>query len=178
VNLWAFFSAAVLLSVERICYLWIWRKPAAFRHRCERPPLVWIGDPVDVLALLCGGFKVLQCAVFIGWCYLHGDGSLRPLALSAWSSVLGAMLIAGGQILNLSVFHRLGKVGVFYGNRLGYEVPWHLEFPFSFFKHPQYVGTLLSIWGFFFVMRFPHNDWYLLPILETIYYALAAYYER
>jgi hypothetical protein len=27
-------------------------------------------------------------------------------------------------------------------------------------------------------MRFPQGDWYLVPILETIYYGLAAYYER
>jgi len=45
------------------------------------------------------------------------------------------------------------------------------------FKHPQYAGTLLSIWGFFLVVRFPHDDWYLLPILETGYYTLSAYFE-
>ena len=46
------------------------------------------------------------------------------------------------------------------------------------FKHPQYTGALLSIWGFFLVMRFPHDDWYILPALETVYYVLGAYFER
>ena len=140
--------------------------------------LAWVGEPVDVLALLFCGFKVLQGAVFVGWCYLHGNGSLWPPSTSVWSFVAGGALIAAGQLLNVSVFYRLGKVGVFYGNKFGYHVPWHHEFPFSFFKHPQYVGALFSIWGFFLVMRFPQGDWYLVPILETIYYVLAAYYER
>jgi hypothetical protein len=31
---------------------------------------------------------------------------------------------------------------------------------------------LLSIWGFFVIMRFPHDDWILLPLLQTFYYVL------
>jgi methylene-fatty-acyl-phospholipid synthase len=103
---------------------------------------------------------------------------LWPSAGNLWSLVPGLALIAGGQTLNLSVFYRLGNVGVFYGDKFGYEIPWCRRFPFSLFKHPQYAGTLLSIWGFFLVMRFPHDDWYLLPILETVYYSLGAYFER
>jgi methylene-fatty-acyl-phospholipid synthase len=87
-------------------------------------------------------------------------------------------LIVLGQVLNLSVFFRLGKLGVFYGNRFGYPVLWCRRFPFSWFKHPQYTGALLSIWGFFLVMRFPHDDWYLLPALETVYYVVGAHFER
>jgi hypothetical protein len=78
----------------------------------------------------------------------------------------------------VSVFCRLGKVGVFYGNKLGYEISRCHAFPFSVLAHPQYVGTLLSIWGFFLVMRFPHDDWYLLPTVETVYYVLGIYYEQ
>ncbi len=83
----------------------------------------------------------------------------------------------GGQILNLSVFYRLGVVGVFFGDRLGHEVPWCRAFPFSWISHPQYVGALLTIWGFFLVMRFPHADWFFLPAVETVYYSVGAYFE-
>ena len=137
-----------------------------------------MGDSVEVLRFLFCGFKVFQFAVFIGWCYFHGNGSLLPLGGNLWSLGPGVALIVVGQTLNLSVFYRLGKVGVFYGDKFGYQVPWCRGFPFSLFKHPQYAGTLLSIWGFFLVMRFPYNDWYLLPVLETGYYALGAYFER
>jgi phosphatidyl-N-methylethanolamine N-methyltransferase len=137
-----------------------------------------MGEPVDVLRFLFYGFKILQFTVFVGWCYFHGDGSLSSCGGSPWSLGLGLVFIVGGQTLNLSVFYRLGKVGVFYGDRFGYQVPWCRGFPFSLFKHPQYAGTLLSIWGFFLVMRFPHDDWYLLPLLETGYYTLSAHFER
>ena len=84
----------------------------------------------------------------------------------------------GGQILNISVFYRLGKVGVFYGNKFGYPTSWVRKFPFSCLRHPQYIGALLSIWGFFLVMRSPQDDWYILPALETLYYVLGAYWEQ
>jgi methylene-fatty-acyl-phospholipid synthase len=90
---------------------------------------------------------------------------------------LGTMLIAIGQTFNFGVFYRLGTVGVFYGNRLGHEVAWCREFPFSMLDHPQYFGALLSIWGFFIATRFPAHDWYLIPVLETVYYTLGAALE-
>jgi hypothetical protein len=45
-------------------------------------------------------------------------------------------------------------------------------------RHPQYVGTVLAIWGLFLAVRFPHDDWYVLPVLETVYYAAGAYFEQ
>jgi phosphatidyl-N-methylethanolamine N-methyltransferase len=178
VSLWFFLAAAVLLSFERVCYLWIWRGPAAFRYWGARPTFAWIGEPVDVLCALFAVFKVLQCAVFIAWCLVHGDGALLPLSGGLIAIALGAALIAAGQLLNLAVFYRLGKVGVFYGNKFGHRIPWSRKFPFSCLKHPQYLGALLSIWGFFLMMRAPHDDWYVLPLLETAYYAAGAYLER
>jgi methylene-fatty-acyl-phospholipid synthase len=149
-----------------------------FRALCARPLLAWIGEPVDILHLFFCGFKILQCAVIFTWCYIYGHGSLLPANGIAWSLGLGALMVAVGQALNLAVFHRLGKIGVFYGNKFGHRIPWSQKFPFSCLKHPQYIGALLSIWGFFLVMRFPQDDWYILPALETVYYALGAYLER
>jgi len=177
-SLWALLGVAALLSLERLCYVWIWRAPEAFRAWCDRPAVARIGKPVDVVQKLFYGFKVIQGAVFVGWCYVYSQGVLWPLSGSAWSLGLGGTLVVVGQILNVSVLYRLGKVGVFYGNKLGYETPWCRTFPFSLLKHPQYVGTVLSIWGFFLIMRFPHDDWYLLPTVETVYYALGAYFEQ
>lgn len=45
-------------------------------------------------------------------------------------------------------------------------------------RHPQYVGAVLSIWGFFILLRYPEpDDWVTLPLLETAYYALGARFE-
>lgn len=169
---------ALLLSIERISYFLIWRYPDAFCDLCRHPLIAESGEPVDVLQKLFYLFKALQLAVFFGWCLvfagdippLPGD---HPLVLA-----VGGILISIGMFLNFSVFHSLGKVGVFYGNKLGYHVPWVEGFPFSVCRHPQYVGTLLSIWGFFLVMRFPQPDWIILPLIETFFYALGARYER
>jgi methylene-fatty-acyl-phospholipid synthase len=67
---------------------------------------------------------------------------------------------------------------VFYGNKFGYTVSWCRRFPFTIFAHPQYVGTLLSIWGFFLIFRFPHDDWIVLPAIETVYYIVGAHLEQ
>jgi methylene-fatty-acyl-phospholipid synthase len=175
---WLLCAVAVLLSVERIAYVVIWRDPAAFKRWSTRPAMAWLGSPVDLLLLLFIGFKLLQLTVFVGWHVALGDGTLWPSSREPAVVAVGAILIVAGQALNLSVFRTLGKIGVFYGNRLGYTVSWCRRFPFSWFEHPQYVGTVIAIWGIFIVMRFPAPDWMLVPLLETVYYAAGAHLEQ
>lgn len=177
-RLWVFLLAALLLSFERLCYVWAWHLPESFRSFCTRRAAAVLGEPVAALQKLFYLFKVLQLAVFIGWCYFHGGASWSSLSVSPFAFMIGGAALFIGQILNFSVFYRLGRVGVFYGNKFGYEIPWRQEFPFSVLKHPQYVGAVLSIWGFFLVMRFPYADWCALPILETAYYALGICFEQ
>ena len=136
------------------------------------------GQPVDVLRKLFYGFKGVQLGVFLWWCVVYGQESNTLVSSDTAALGGGALLIVVGQLLNFMVFYRLGKVGVFYGNKLGYTVPRCSLFPFSVLRHPQYVGAVSSIWGFFLAMRFPHDDWYLLPVLETVYYAWGAYLEQ
>jgi methylene-fatty-acyl-phospholipid synthase len=177
-NVGVFLVAAILLSLERIFYLWAWRWPDAFREWCEQLPAASLGEPIAILQKCFCGFKGLQLAVFFAWCWIHGQGAPLFHSSTVGTIAVGSALIMTGQILNFSVFYRLGTVGVFYGCRFGHEVPWCREFPFSLFQHPQYVGALLSIWGFFVATRFPHGDWYLLPLLETFYYAIGIYFEN
>jgi methylene-fatty-acyl-phospholipid synthase len=176
-TLWLLLVAAVLLSLERLCYVYVSRAPKRFRRFCQRPAVASLGKPVEVLQMLFYGFKAIQLAVFLWWCYVHGQGSLSPVGAGLVPFAIGSVLILVGQIFNGAVFYRLGKVGVFYGNKLGYDIPWSRDFPFSWLTHPQYVGSVCSIWGFFVLMRFPHPDWYLLPALETVYYTLGASFE-
>ena len=168
--------AAVLLTLERIFYVWLCRAPDAFRALAGR--VVFTAEPTDAVRTLFIGFKVLQIGVVVWWCLVHGGGTLWPIAAPAWAVGLGATLIAAGQTLNVGVFWRLGHAGVFYGNQLGYELEWRREFPFSVAAHPQYVGAVLTIWGVFLILRFPHGDWLILPALETAYYVLGARLEK
>ncbi len=79
------------------------------------------------------------------WCW---PGELLPCTISRHNqaktdktSVL--------QTLNVSMYNAIGKKGVYYGEKLGSKVPWCTSFPFSVVSHPQYVGSVLSIWGVF-----------------------------
>jgi len=174
---WAFIIAAVVLSLERLTYYLVSHYPERWRTICEHPALAPLGAPVHVLQRLFYLFKVLQVAVFLGWCALFSSDPVPLPTADATSGTVGGLLLLAGLVLNLTVFRRLGTTGVFYGAQLGHQVAWIRGFPFSLLRHPQYVGTLLSIWGFFIIMRFPHDDWIVLPLLETVYYAVGARHE-
>ena len=177
-SLWLLCTVGALLSVERVTYVVVCRNPEGFRRWAAQGTMAVLGGPVNVLTALFLAFKLLQLAVFVGWHLAFGDGTLRPQSADARVLTSGALLIGLGQALNISVFHRLGRTGVFYGNRFGFRVSWCRRFPFTWFEHPQYVGTVAAIWGFFVLMRFPAPDWILVPVLETIYYTAGAWLER
>ena len=170
-------AAGALLGIERVCYVWIARAPHSFRRWGARPAVAWLGEPLAIVRVLFLAFKALQYGVFAGWCWLHGTRSLAPTDDAA-ALTIGIVLVAVGQVLNALVFYRLGRVGVFFGDRLGHAVTWCESFPFSRLDHPQYLGSVLTIWGFFLLARFPHDDWYQLPALATVYYAIGAHLEN
>lgn len=174
-NPWLLLGAAVALTLERACYVWIARAPTSFLAWCARPAVARLGPPVAVVEKLFCGFKVIQAAVFTAWCFSHGS---LALTADAWALAAAAVLILAGQVLNVSVFYRLGRIGVSFGDGLGYRLPWCRSFPFSLLSHPQYVGDVMTIWGIFLAMRFPHADWSALPILETAYYVVGAVLEE
>ncbi len=167
--------AAILLAVERVAYAWAWFRPGQFRHLGKR---CGVGNPVQLLERLFYVFKAIQLLVFTSWCLYFGGRTGWPETFFDGSGALGSLLIVAGQILNFSIFLRLGRVGVFYGGRYGHRIPWVQGFPFSLVAHPQYVGTALSIWGLFLLVRFPEPDWLLLPLLQTVYYAASAWSEE
>jgi phosphatidyl-N-methylethanolamine N-methyltransferase len=170
---WLILLAMLLLTLERGSYVWIAQRPEAFRSLCAGRGIAWIGEPVTVVAVLFATFKVVQISVFLSWWYVHEGAHLAaPAALA----VAGALVLVG-QALNFGVFYRLGAVGVFFGDRLGHEVPWCRAFPFSWIAHPQYVGTVVTIWGLFLASRFPHPDWYVLPAVATLFYSVSAHLE-
>jgi len=173
----SFLAAAVLLSFERITYIFAWRYARAFERLCGRGQSLLKADPVIGLRRLFYFFKTLQGGVFVAWCYYFSDSPSLFAQADFLAKAAGCALIFVGQTLNFGVFYRLGLVGVFYGNRFGREIPWCRDFPFSLAEHAQYTGAVISIWGFFLAVRYPFPDWYLLPALETVYYALGAHLE-
>jgi len=173
----SFLAAAVLLSFERITYIFAWRCAGVFERLCGRVKGLLTADPVVGLSRLFYFFKVLQGGVFLVWYYHFSNSPYLFAQADFLAKAAGCTLIFVGQTLNFGVFYRLGLIGVFYGNRFGYEIPWCREFPFSLADHPQYLGAVTSIWGFFLAVRYPLPDWYFLPALETVCYALGAHLE-
>jgi methylene-fatty-acyl-phospholipid synthase len=163
-----FLTCALLLSLERLAYAWIWQRPDAFCALVERARM---GSPVKALERCFYLFKAIQVATFTLWCTYFGELHGWPRAELSPLALLAVALIVVGQVLNAAVFLKLGRVGVFYGNRFGHRVAWVEGFPFSLVDHPQYVGTLMTIWGVFLLLRYPFGDWIVLPALSTFYYA-------
>jgi len=162
--------AAVLLATERACYVVIARRPDLFLALHTRLDPRRTSSAVRFVERLFFAFKGLQFGVFIAWCYVHGGRFPFPAPHGPFVLSLAWGLAGAGQVLVVSTFYRLGRTGVFFGDQLGYAVPRCRAFPFSLLAHPQYVGTLLTIWGGFMLVRFPHTDWWALPLLETVYY--------
>lgn len=163
--------AAALLSIERLAYIGIARRPHVFRRLVA--PLA--PEPVDAVRGLFYAFKVVQIGVFAWW-ITRG----APPAIGTVPAAVVAGLAIGlvGQTLNAMVFKRLGPAGTFYGAEFGMALPRVEAFPFSWIRHPQYVGTVLSIWGAFLALRAPHPDWWVLPAIETAFYAAGATLEE
>jgi methylene-fatty-acyl-phospholipid synthase len=67
------------------------------------------------------------------------------VGLLQWLAALA--LFGYGQSLNAGIFRAIGHVGVYYGFKLGHEVPWVKGWPFDTVSHPQYVGSVLSVWA-------------------------------
>lgn len=168
--------ASSLLSIERISYVLIWRKPREFARWAARTRIA--GGPVRALERLFCVFKFLQLLVFSSWIFAFSDSSVPFPTGSIVSQSVAAGLILAGQLLNFSTFWQLGRKGIFYGARFGHDIPWRTGFPFSVCPHPQYLGTVMSIWGVFLLFRYPGTDWYLIPFVETVFYMLGAYLEK
>lgn len=170
--------AAVLLSLERVTYIYIGHRPSTWLAWCHRPPLSALGtEPVVTVRRLFIGFKALQIAVFLAWCMIAGATIIPLPTAPPVAIVAGLALMVAGQVLSTLVFRRLGGTGVFFGAELGYGNQRAEGFPFSLVPHPQYVGAVLSVWGFFLIMRYPNPDWLALPLLETTLYVVGAHLE-
>jgi methylene-fatty-acyl-phospholipid synthase len=168
-------ASALLLSLERFWYLYAWRRPKAFTRMARRLRLG--PDGVTALERLFYVFKAIQLGVCAVWWFWFSEGDRLSFSESLPALLGGAALMIAGQLLNYFAMARLGRAGIFYGIRFGLEVPRCTRFPYNFIDHPQYVGAVLTIWGFFVLTRFPHVDWLVIPCIGTLYYALGARLE-
>ena len=83
------------------------------------------------------------------------------------------------QVLNFSVYSTLSTNGVYYGTKLGKKVAWQHGFPFNTVSHPQYLGAVLTIWGFASLLWDVSPPGLLtLAAYWTSLYAITAFWEQ
>lgn len=90
---------------------------------------------------------VVQFSSVIAWMYIRMPSGIDVFAIPPLHVVLGVGLVAFGQVLNAGIYQAIGHTGVYYGFKLGHTVPWVDGFPFNVVQHPQYVGSVASVWG-------------------------------
>ena len=70
---------------------------------------------------------------------------------------------------------------MYYGTRLGVHVPWYTGFPFNVVSHPQYVGSVLTIWGVFaLTLTQAHLSagYAVICVVWSLYYVITGYIEE
>ena len=86
-----------------------------------------------------------------------------------------------GQLLNISIYWVIGKVGVYYGCKFGYHIPWCTGFPFNVFTaHPQYLGATATVLGAVILLTSPAAEaggWWALLAVQVLMYVYMALVE-
>lgn len=116
------------------------------------------------------------------WLYVRGVSSSLPLVLQSahpLQILVAVGLFVFGQVLNAGIFKAIGHAGVYYGFKLGHVVPWVDGFPFTVVKHPQYVGSVASVWGAAVLVYglVPSADLVLLVFYWTLLYVYTGVME-
>ena len=176
-------AVALGVSTSHVLYASVWYHPTAFRRMCEGGPLQPLGEnAVAVFALLVAAAKGVQQLSVGLWAVQHVGGTGRLLdAMDSTRWVSLGVLLACGQMLNGAIYRAIGKDGVYYGFKLGRPVPWCHDFPFNVgFRHPQYVGGLLSQLGVLVLLTTTETmEAGLLPLVGwwTVLYGLTSWME-
>uniref|UniRef100_A0A7S0Q3H6 phosphatidyl-N-methylethanolamine N-methyltransferase n=1 Tax=Coccolithus braarudii TaxID=221442 RepID=A0A7S0Q3H6_9EUKA len=171
--------AALLISSSHVLYALVWYSPKSFMSLCAA--LAPRSTAVSVFSALVAVAKVTQQVGLIGWASTHGNVLEMVISMGAVRWVTALLLMGVGQSLNLSIYRAIGKDGVYYGFKLGRPVPWSTAFPFNAgFRHPQYVGGMLSQLGVFALLATPsslHAGLLALMAWWVLLYALTSLME-
>lgn len=90
--------------------------------------------------------------------------------------VMKAMIIMVGQLLNLSVYYTLGPEGVYYGSLYNKNLPIISGWPFNVCRDPQYVGSVLTLYGIF--LLFPYFEIFAINMYAILWFITTAYIEN
>ena len=182
------FQLAVgLLFIERLCYTWVHSFSGSFVEFAQSAVGKRMGKkPLDVVLTIFYINKVIQLGTFLGFYFYILDFESPFNRGFAWAKVTPLQwiwlvhAIVLGQGLNASIYRAIGKPGVYYGYRLGVDVPWVTGFPFSVVPHPQYFGVCVAVIGINIFVATPAHiaaGWFNLTLVQVLFYCYMAIVE-
>jgi len=180
-----FWGILVILSTPHVFYFFVWTNANKFHDIFKtNSVLKMMGEPFEVFARLAHSIKVVQFSAFAAW-YLSVEtpDALKSYLLdTSWAHfLLCAQCVLFGQFFNAAVYKAIGEAGVYYGCRLGVQVPWVDGFPYNAVPHAQYLGASLSFWGMFLALATPAavaSGILTLGAAMTIFYTFSSYVEQ
>ncbi|KAK3259109.1 hypothetical protein CYMTET_23313 [Cymbomonas tetramitiformis] len=163
-----------VLSVPHWLYAYLWLRPEDIKAALGGGK----SHPVYKFAYIAWVIKIIQLTSLAIWYMAVGVPSVSTFGYVQLA--VGFALFAFGQFLNMSMVKAIGVKGVYYGTRLGLNIPWCTDFPFNVFDHPQYIGSVLSYWGMFLMpMTATHAQQGLVALFAVppLFYSISGYIE-
>lgn len=176
-----YLAIAALLSLERLFYGMVWKRPNLIKKMASS--LSYSSREPEMILGMVKFFKLIQAIAFAWW-YLEAFGpSLVIPEMDPATFTASSLLLMAGQVLNLSVWAKIGIDGVCYGCKFEREVEWCRSFPYSLMSHPQYTGCIMTVWGLFLPFRSTEGagarNWFAIPVMETgLYMTSMGFLER
>jgi len=131
-----------ITSLSHILYFFVWD----FTEQYIKLSYYLQTTPIFLLTFLSIFQKLLQFNLIIYYSILND--TIIPYVEDF--NIINLLLIITGQVLNMSVYKKLGAKGVYYGNKLGHTLPYITTFPYNLgIKNPQYVGCILTLCGLY-----------------------------
>ena len=179
----AFWTRCFILSFPSVLYKFIWTHGMQWNK-------FFCGKGVEAYHRLCFTLRALQLYTLYSACF--PGSSFFSLDFTAVTTHLAEVTLYGwifmatwlfvGQALNLSVYWTIGAVGVYYGFKMGHQVPWATGFPFSLgIRHAQYTGACITFVAFLPLLCTPigiHNGLLGLYICVFLYYTWNGLFEE
>lgn len=173
-----FLLYGALLGPERLVYGFVYHFTPSFRKLAGMPSSG--KADLTIMHALVSSFKVVQVATVL-YDLLPKTGYTIPFGRMFGDSeslvrvAAGVVLVAIGQVLNVSIYQAIGSVGVHYGRELGHDVPWCEGWPFTVLSNPQYIGVVLTFWGIYMMLSPTWWDveWYAIPLVISFWYAMS-----
>ena len=135
--------------------------------------LVWLRPDI-----IKGGWReVAKISMFLRMCqiatFAFTMGTYRA-SMTYWQ--MKALFIIVGQALNMSVYHKLGLEGVYYGNLYNKNLPIVKDWPFNSLRDPQYVGAMLTHQGVF--LFYPYLECFGIHLYSMLWFVATSYIEQ